>query len=243
MRASFHAAAAAGAGISDHRLSILQNNIRKETLLHTGAAAPAGVAVHPDRQAGKLLAGAPQGRAPILQIRAIQAVGVVAVTDEHEIMESRLKSDRINPHMRDVGDQARFGGAIHMAEGFLFGGHSSVAGMNPANGRTQRHAPDILRRRRNFVVPSADAFVEDEQLVHIRQKSFDDAAGHRDVFGALDLNIEGDGVHFIIWPHEKRINQPFQEGEIAEPFARLHDRPRKPDGLPDEIPAGAVLQV
>jgi hypothetical protein len=176
-------------------------------------------------------------------MRAIQAVCVVAVADEHEIMESRLKSDRINPHMGDVGDQTRFGGAVHVAERFLLGRPSSMAGMNPANGGAQRHAPDVLRRRRNFIVSSTDAFVKNEQLVHIRQKSFDDAAGHRNVFGALNFNIKGNGAHFIVRPDEKRINQPFQKGEIAEPLPRPNKRPGESNGQSHKISTGTVLQV
>jgi len=89
-------------------------------------------------------------------------------------------------------------------------------------------------------VSPADAFVKDKDVIHISQKSLDNAAGHHDMVRTPDVNVEGDGTDFVVWPHEKRINKPPEHGNIAKFFTGFDDGPREFDGLDDKVSSGAV---
>jgi hypothetical protein len=89
-------------------------------------------------------------------------------------------------------------------------------------------------------VSPADAFIEDKYIVHIGQKSLDNAAGHNDMVRTPDVNVEGNGTDFVIRPHEKRINKPPEHGNIAEFFTGFDDGPREFGGLDDKVSSGAV---
>jgi hypothetical protein len=92
-----------------------------------------------------------------------------------------------------------------------------------------------------MVVPSANAFVEDKYILHISQEFFNDAAGHDDVVRSLYFDVEGDRTDFVVWPHKKRINQPLEKRNIAEPFSGLNGRPPEPDKFYDSVSIGAIF--
>jgi hypothetical protein len=240
VRTVFHTAAAAGAGRTDQSLSVDESHLGKKTPFHTFTTPFAFAGVHANRQAGEPLIGALQGSPSVFHIGPVKTVCIVAVADEHEVVKSCLKTGRVNPDMGKIGNQSCFGGTIHVMKRFLGCDHSSMTGMDSPNGRPQGHTTDHWRRRRHVIVSPADAFVKDKDVIHIRQKSLDNAAGHNDMVRTLDVNIEGNRTDFVIWPHEKRINKPPEHGKIAEFFPGFDDGPREFDGLDDKVSSGAV---
>ena len=87
----------------------------------------------------------------------------------------------------------------------------------------------------------ADAFVKDKYILHISEKSFDNTSGHNHAVRSLYFNVEGNRTDFVIWPHEKRINEPLEDRNIAEPFSGLNCGPPKFDNVYYISSIGAVF--
>jgi hypothetical protein len=81
--------------------------------------------------------------------------------------------------------------------------------MDAPDSRPQGHAPDIPRWGVHLVVPPADAFIEDELIIHIGQEPLNNAAGQDYAVRSLDFDIDRNRTDFIVWPREKRIYKPF----------------------------------
>ena len=125
--------------ISDNGFACFHLNCCNEAFLNTDFTAVAFCLIDFDCNSRKFLIGAVQCRSSTFHVRSIQAIQIIAETDEHQRFEPDPEGGHIYPDMSDVRDESELRGTPHMHHRLCCRYHPSVRRVYPPDRGAEHH--------------------------------------------------------------------------------------------------------